>query len=183
MPHGSDLWVFGYGSLIWDPGFPWTEKHPAVLKGYHRRFCVASHRYRGTPEQPGLVLGLDRGGTCRGVVFRVAAPHVEDTLAYLWDREMISLVYRPRLVPVRMAGGRTVAACTFIVDRAHCQYCGCLDEAAIVERIAACAGERGPNFDYLANTVTHLTDLGMHDDRLADLLSAVRQRLGIAPPR
>lgn len=174
---GADLWVFGYGSLMWHPGFAHVEQQPAVLKGYHRRFCVASHRYRGTPDRPGLVLGLDRGGTCRGIAFRVAAPQVPDALDYLWDREMISRVYRPKQVPVRMACGRRAEAWTFVVDRGHCQYCACLDLDVTAERIAASAGERGPNLDYLANTVAHLESMGMHDRALRSLLDAVRRRI------
>ncbi len=176
---GADLWVFAYGSLMWNPGFPFLESHPAVIGGYHRRFCVSSHRYRGTPERPGLVLGLDRGGSCRGMAFRVAPDHVPETLEYLWEREMINRVYRPKLLPVRLRdGGGPVTACTFVVDRAHGQYCGCLDEATMAARIAGCCGERGPNLDYLANTVAHLKELGIHDKRLSSLLDAVNRRLG-----
>ena len=178
---GADLWVFAYGSLMWNPGFPFLESHPAVIGGYHRRFCVSSHRYRGTPERPGLVLGLDRGGSCRGMAFRVAPDHVPETLDYLWEREMINRVYRPKLLPVRLRdGGDPVTACTFVVDRAHGQYCGCLDEATMAARIAGCCGERGPNLDYLANTVAHLEELGIHDKRLSSLLDAVNRRLGPA---
>lgn len=176
---GADLWVFAYGSLMWNPEFPFLERHPAVLGGYHRRFCVSSHRYRGTPERPGLVLGLDRGGSCRGIVFRVAAERVPETLDYLWDREMLNRVYRPKLLPVRPRdGGVPVTACTFVVDRRHRQYCGCMDETAMAERIACCRGERGPNLDYLANTVAHLEAIGIHDRGLCSLLTAVRARMG-----
>lgn len=178
---GADLWVFAYGSLMWNPGFPFLESQPAVIGGYHRRFCVSSHRYRGTPERPGLVLGLDRGGSCRGMAFRVAPDHVPETLDYLWEREMINRVYRPKLLPVRLRdGGGPVTACTFVVDRAHGQYCGCLDEATMAARIAGCCGECGPNLDYLANTVAHLEELGIHDKRLSSLLDAVNRRVGSA---
>jgi len=173
----AELWVFAYGSLMWNPGFPYLEHHMAVLRGYHRRFCVASHRYRGTPERPGLVLGLDRGGSCRGMAFRVAAEHAAATLDALWEREMVNRTYRPRLLPVSLGCGRRVArACTFVVDREHSQYCPCLDEAEMVERIACCAGERGPNLEYLTNTVEHLEQLGIHDARLSALLHAVKRR-------
>lgn len=172
---GCDLWVFGYGSLMWNPGFPHLERQQAVLKGYHRHFCVASYRYRGTPDNPGLVLGLDRGGACRGIVFRVAAAEVPATLDYLWDREMSTRVYRPKLLPVRLPCGRSVTACTFVVDRAHRQYCRDLDDEAVVRRIAGCCGERGPNLDYLANTVEHLDALGIRDARLVRLLDAARR--------
>ncbi|HYD68457.1 gamma-glutamylcyclotransferase [Azospirillum sp.] len=173
---GTDLWVFAYGSLMWNPGFPFEERHAAVLHGYHRRFCVSSHRYRGTPERPGLVLGLDRGGSCRGIAFRVAAGNVPAALDYLWEREMITRVYRPKRLPVHvLGGGPVVEACTFVVDRRHRQYCGCLDETHMAERIAGCCGERGPNVEYLANTVDHLEQLGIHDARLARLMAAVRR--------
>ena len=127
--------------------------------------------------------GLGRGGSCRGLAFRVAAEHVPATLDYLWDREMINRVYRPKMVPVRLGGGQVgggrapVSACTFVVDRRHGQYCGCLDEATMADRIAGCCGERGPNLDYLANTVAHLEALGIRDRSLSSLLAAVRRRM------
>ncbi|MBP2314781.1 gamma-glutamylcyclotransferase [Azospirillum soli] len=181
---GAELWVFAYGSLMWNPGFPFLESRSALINGYHRRFCVSSHRYRGTPERPGLVLGLDRGGSCRGIVFRVAPDHVPATLDYLWEREMINRVYRPKLLPVRLRDGgvrdgdRTVTACTFVVDRRHGQYCGCLDEATMARRIAGCCGERGPNVEYLANTVAHLEELGIRDEQLFRLYAAVMAAVG-----
>lgn len=181
---GADLWVFGYGSLMWNPGFAFVERHAATLGGYHRRFCVASHRYRGTPERPGLVLGLDRGGSCRGIVFRVAANAVPAALDYLWEREMDNRVYRPRMLRVRLRDGASaegegaVEACCFIVDRAHRQYCGCMDAADMVARIAGCCGARGPNVEYLANTVAHLDQLGIRDVALHRLYLAVRDHGG-----
>ncbi|WP_084536377.1 gamma-glutamylcyclotransferase [Azospirillum halopraeferens] len=174
LPEGAELWVFGYGSLMWNPGFPFEEQRLAVLRGYHRRFCVASHRYRGTPERPGLVLGLDRGGCCRGMAFRVAAAQAPAVLDYLWDREMITRVYRPRLLPVRLACGGTVRACTFVVDRGHHQYRGCLCPEETAATIAACRGERGANLDYLASTVERLDALGIRDARLSALLAKAR---------
>lgn len=176
---GSDLWVFGYGSLMWNPGFDFLERHVGVLPGYHRRFCVWSLRYRGTPDRPGLVLGLDRGGSCSGMLFRVAAPKVPDTLEYLWEREMNSYAYSPKLLRVKLRGGTTaqghgeVRACSFVVNRSHVQYCNCLDEAGLISRIAECEGQRGSNLDYLANTVAHLGELGLHDRGLSRLYAAV----------
>jgi len=181
---GADLWVFGYGSLMWNPGFAFVERHAATLGGYHRRFCVASHRYRGTAERPGLVLGLDRGGSCRGIVFRVAADAVPAALDYLWEREMDNRVYRPKMLRVRLRdgvsaeGAGSVEACCFIVDRAHRQYCGCMDDADVVARIAGCCGARGPNIEYLANTVAHLDELGIRDVALHRLYLAVRDHGG-----
>ncbi len=170
----EDLWVFAYGSLMWDPGFPFTEQRLGVLRGYHRRFCIYSLRYRGTPEAPGLVFGLDRGGACRGMLFRVARAEAPPVLESLWRREMVTAVYKPKLLPVRADGGETLRACAFVVDRAHPQYCKGLDLAASAALIRRSAGERGPNIDYLANTVEHLETLGIVDRGLRQLLAAVR---------
>ncbi len=176
---GADLWVFGYGSLMWNPGFAYAERRAARLHGWRRRFCVWSFRYRGTPDRPGLVLGLDRGGSCRGVAYRVAAADAADVLDYLWEREMISRVYQPRLAPVRVLDdGRMVRACAFTVDRSHDQFCGGLDDDALAARIASCGGERGSNLDYLANTVLHLEREGAPDRGLARLLAAARALAG-----
>ncbi len=174
---GADLWVFAYGSLMWNPGFPHIERHVALLNGYHRRFCVASHRYRGTPERPGLVLGLDHGGSCRGIVFRIAAAEVPGALDYLWDREMTNRVYRPLFRRLRLQDGRAVEACCFVVDRRHQQYCGGLDEESVIQRIARCCGQRGPNTEYLVNTVQHLDALGIPDARLRRIYAGVRRKL------
>lgn len=177
LPPDSDLWVFGYGSLMWDPGFPFVEQRLGLLRGYHRRFCIYSHRHRGTPEVPGLVFGLDHGGACRGMVFRVAGSDVPGVLDYLWEREMAGAVYRPKLLPVRAEGGATVPACAFVVDREHPQYCKGLDLEASAALIRQGVGGRGRNLDYLANTVEHLDQLGIADHGLRALLKAA-----LAPP-
>ena len=158
----GDVWVFGYGSLMWRPGFPYLAVEPALLRGYHRAFCVYSVRYRGTPECPGLVTGLDRGGSCRGRAFRVAAANADAVRTYLDDRELVTGVYVRRIVPVELPGG-TVTAWTYVVDRTHRQYAGNLplDEAARV--ILGGRGTAGNNRDYLENTVAHLDDLGISD--------------------
>lgn len=169
---GRDLWVFGYGSLMWNPGFPHLEHRPALLHGYHRKFCIYSYRYRGTPERPGLVLGLDRGGSCRGIVFRVSPGDAPAVLEYLWEREMITGVYRPTQVVVS-AGGEKLRACTFVAQRRHRQYCGGLESARVAECIRGGCGDRGPNLDYLANTVLHLRELGIHDESLERLYADV----------
>lgn len=165
LPAG-DLWVFAYGSLMWDPDFPYVESRLALLRGYHRSFCIWSGRYRGTPAQPGLVLGLDRGGACRGIAYRVAAARVPEAIALLWDREMRRLTYQPRLVRVTHDAG-AVAALTFTADPRRSSYAGRLTDRVAAARIAACSGERGPNLQYLANTLRHLDALGLHDARLA----------------
>jgi cation transport protein ChaC len=177
-PDGS-LYVFGYGSLIWHPGFAFESAHPALLRGFHRRFCIRSERYRGTPEVPGLVLGLDRGGACRGVAFRVAPGRAAEVLAYLEEREMSGDVYHRRLLPVRLLdNGITRRAVSFVADRRSGAYCGALPPDAAAAAIARGHGVMGPNRDYLLNTVAHLRELGVRDaglDRIAALLSTAGQ--------
>lgn len=172
---GSDLWVFGYGSLMWDPGFDHEETASALLRGYHRDFCIRSVMYRGTPERPGLVLGLAPGGACRGVAFRVAALRVEETLAYLHQREMVHYVYHPRMVRLDL-GGRQVAAHTYVADTTDSSFCGRLSVEEAASIIAASAGIRGPNRDYLENTIAHLDATGVHDARLHRILEAIDRR-------
>jgi cation transport protein ChaC len=173
-PDTADFWLFAYGSLIWDPGFPFEEARPAKLMGFHRAFCLYSTRYRGTPEKPGLVLGLDKGGSCRGIAYRVANEHRETTMAYLWDREMLNRSYHCMDLPITLQDGREVVARTFVIDRDGQSYAGKLplEDAARIIRDAH--GQRGPNAAYLANTVEHLERLGLRDRRLAALLAAVR---------
>jgi cation transport protein ChaC len=171
---GRDLWLFAYGSLIWDPGFDYVAAKPALLRGYHRAFCLYSTRYRGTPERPGLVLGLDRGGACRGIAYRVTADRVEATMHYLWEREMLNRSYFCRRVRVRI-GSRDTPARTFIVDRAHRNYAGRLELDRTVEIIRDAEGQRGPCVAYLENTVKHLAELGIPDRRLQAILHAVRE--------
>lgn len=173
-PDTADFWLFAYGSLIWDPGFPFEEARPAKLMGFHRAFCLYSTRYRGTPEKPGLVLGLDKGGSCRGIAYRVAHAHRETTMAYLWDREMLNRSYHCMDLPITLLDGREVVARTFVIDRDGESYAGKLplEDAARIIRDAH--GQRGANAAYLANTVEHLERLGLRDRRLAALLAAVR---------
>ena len=174
-PPDADFWVFGYGSLMWHPGFPHVEVRVGLLHGYHRRFCVYSHRYRGTPECPGLVLGLDRGGSCRGLVFRVPAAEGEDVLAYLHEREMITGVYIPTWLNVETDQG-AVSAAGFVVDRDHEQYTGRLSAEETAKLILQGHGARGPCRDYLANTVRHLEGLGLGAGPLKRLLRLVEAR-------
>jgi cation transport protein ChaC len=177
LPLATDghLYVFGYGSLIWRPGFVHDQAHPALLRGFHRRFCLWSRLYRGTPEAPGLVLGLDRGGACRGLAFRVPAARAAEVLDYLEERENPAgeTVYHRRLLPVRLLdSGRGVAAITYVANRAHQAYCRPPAEEA-ARAIARGVGTTGPNRDYLLNTVAHLQALGVRDsalDRIAALL-------------
>jgi cation transport protein ChaC len=170
----GDFWVFGYGSLMWNPGFEHLDARPAMVVGFHRRFCLYSHRYRGTPARPGLVLGLDRGGSCRGVAFRLKAEQMASARDYLWDRELSSACYVPKLLTVRHADG-PVPCLAFTVDRLHPQYAGALDDETRARIIANSHGERGSNLDYLDNTLQHLSALGIVDRELIALSERAHQ--------
>jgi glutathione-specific gamma-glutamylcyclotransferase len=169
-----DFWIFGYGSLMWHPGFAYRERHPAVVRGYHRAFCVYSHRYRGTKEVPGLVLGLDRGGSCRGIAYGIDRAEGPSVFAYLYDREMGTGAYDPRWLATRLDDGRCVSAFAFVVDRAHQQYTGRLAIERIIELVRQGSGERGACLDYLVNTVAHLDALGIRESTLHAILSQVQ---------
>ncbi|MFT5539041.1 MAG: cation transport protein ChaC [Alphaproteobacteria bacterium] len=170
----GDLWVFGYGSLMWDPGFPFLARRPALLRGYHRALCVYSHVWRGTPACPGLVLGLDRGGACRGIAFRVAADEAAQVIDYLDRRERVTEVYVRKPMTVLLAGGERVVVETYVVDRAHLQYAGRLDPQESVRLVRQGSGRGGANFDYLENTVRHLDEMGLKEGALHDLARLVR---------
>jgi cation transport protein ChaC len=175
LPPGEDFWVFGYGSLMWHPGFPHIEVRAGRLHGYHRRFCVYSHRYRGTPECPGLVLGLDKGGSCRGLAFRVPASEGEEVIEYLYDREMVTGTYIPTWLKIETEPA-TVTAASFVVDRTHRQYAGPLTPEETAKLIAQGHGARGACSEYLANTVHHLEALGLGAGALKHLLHLVEAR-------
>lgn len=176
-PPDRDFWVFGYGSLMWNPGFPHEESLPAVIHGFHRAFCVYSIRYRGTQERPGLVLGLDRGGSCRGIAFRVAAANAAATWDYLTERELITHTYIPRDLPARIASGRIVVR-TFVVNHDHPQYAGKLAPEVAARMIAESRGRSGACREYLENTVRHLDELGIRDGPIHALLELLRRRCG-----
>ena len=169
------LWVFGYGSLIWDPGFPVSERRIATLKDWHRSFCMRSIHHRGTVENPGLVLALDRapGAACAGVAFRVEAGAESATIAALRERELISSAYLETVLEVETGEGR-ITALAYVIDPDHEQYCGNLPLAEQAQIIAHAFGGRGPNRDYLFATADHLASLGIADPDLAWLSTQVR---------
>jgi glutathione-specific gamma-glutamylcyclotransferase len=169
----DDLWVFGYGSLMWRPDFPYRERHLAQLHGYHRSLCIFSHVHRGTPEAPGLVLGLDRGGCCRGVAFRVAAADRTATIAYLRAREQVTGVYLERHVGVTQDDGRRARALTYVANRQHPQYAGRLPPGDLLRLVKQGVGISGANPDYVRATHAHLIEIGVSDPALAQIAAAL----------
>jgi cation transport protein ChaC len=159
----GDFWVFGYGSLMWRPGFEHVEARRARLSGYRRRLCIRSHVYRGTPERPGLVLGLERGGSCLGIAFRVEGSRADEVMAYLRAREMTTNVYHEKRLPVRLDNDVTVEAVSYVADRSHRQYVGGIGPDEMAATISGAAGEAGANEDYVLNTIAHLRELGIRD--------------------
>jgi cation transport protein ChaC len=169
---GDPVWVFAYGSLMWNPEMAFAETRPAVLHGFHRRFCLYSRDYRGTPARPGLVLGLDRGGSCRGLARRLPPDALAAAVDRLWAREMAGQVYDMRAVTVATPEGK-VAAYAFTVRRDNIDYAGRLPLDRVAAIISVAAGGRGTGRDYLANTVRHLDELGIRDRLLERLHKAV----------
>lgn len=173
----SPVWVFGYGSLMWDPGFAVRESRPALLRGWHRDFCIYSHHYRGTPEKPGLVLGLDAGGACRGIAHRFSARDKAAVRAYLWEREIRNDgVYHEIARPLRLDDGRVVEALVYVADRTHAQYAGALSDAALARLIRQGVGARGSCLEYTEHTIAHLDQLGLRETRLHRLLAMARRK-------
>jgi len=172
LPAG-DLWVFGYASLMWSPGFGHRERSPAFVYGFHRSLCIYSHRHRGTPERPGLVMGLCRGGSCWGMAFRVAASDAAAVLRALWHREMRNVVYQPRLVRARVRRGRVVQAVAFVADPCHRQFAGDLGVERTARLVAQGKGGRGHNIDYLRRTLKHMHEIGVRDPHLDRVLERV----------
>jgi cation transport protein ChaC len=175
----QQFWIFGYGSLMWRPGFDFLEQRPGTIRGYHRSLCVLSHVHRGTPERPGLVLGLDRGGACRGNLFRVAPDRWAETVAYLRAREQVTMVYREVETMATTPDG-PVPALTYAVDRRHHQYAGTLGHDRLVRLILQGAGQSGRCIDYVFNTVAHLRELGIHDENLERLAADPELQAAIA---
>jgi cation transport protein ChaC len=184
----SDLWVFGYGSLMWQPGFRYVEQSPAVLRGAHRALCIYSWVHRGTRQRPGLVLGLDRGGSCRGVAFRVAAAERDPVMQYLRERELVTDVYREVERTIVLPSG-PVTAVAYVVDRRHEQYAGPLPRDELLRLVRDGSGRSGTNADYVTSTVAHMRAVGIRDatlEWLTDNLGGRDQRtptLGGQRPR
>ena len=175
---GEEAWVFAYGSLMWNPALEFAEALPSRVEGWRRSFCFWTPLGRGTPELPGLMLALEGGGSCEGIAYRLAPHQVRSELAILWNREMLSGVYQARWVPTRLRDGRIVTAVTFVVDTAHCQYCGDLPIERAAHHIAFAEGRRGACRDYLTNTAEHARSLGIHDPYIEELVHRVADLRG-----
>jgi glutathione-specific gamma-glutamylcyclotransferase len=181
----GDLWVFGYGSLMWRPGFEFIEQVPARLIGEHRALCVYSFVHRGTPEKPGLVLGLDRGGACRGIAYRVAEKYRADTVAYLREREQVTSVYREviRSVWLENAARQRISALTYVVDRSHEQYAGRLSLTEQLRHVRQGHGRSGINRDYVLATVAAIEAAGFRDHQLHQLAAMLHDEArSLQPP-
>ncbi|MBT8408691.1 MAG: gamma-glutamylcyclotransferase [Alphaproteobacteria bacterium] len=176
----SPLWIFGYGSLMWNPGFDYSERVLARLPGYARSFCMRSIHHRGTEDDPGLVLALDahKKAQCHGLAFRVHEAQHDATMAYLRERELISSAYLEKVLDIHLEDGGVTPAVCYVVDTEHRQYCGGLPLAEQAEIIAHAVGGRGPNTEYLYNTADHLAELGIADPDLTWLAENVRRRAG-----
>lgn len=175
LPPG-DLWVFGYGSLMWNPGFTHDRRAQATIHGCHRALCVWSWVHRGTRAAPGLVLGLDRGGSCRGIAFRVPAPARHATIAYLYGRELVTDVYLPAARVISVAGVGTVCALTFVVDRRHPQYAGRLSNPTAAAVVRRARGRGGANLDYINSTLACLEALDIRCSQLERVRGALLGR-------
>ena len=162
-PDMDEFWVFGYGSLMWNPGFDYEAREIVVATGFHRALCIRSWVHRGTQERPGLVLGLDRGGSCKGTAFRIAPERRAAVVAYLRERELVTNVYLERHLKVRLSDGRAVMALGYIADRNHPQYAAGLAVEDAARIVAHAEGKSGRNLDYVANTVAHMKELGIRD--------------------
>jgi cation transport protein ChaC len=171
----EECWLFAYGSLVWNPLFHFEERRVVTTYGYHRRFCLWSRVNRGTPDKPGLVLGLDLGGRCRGVAYRIAPDKMEKELHLIWRREMLLGAYVPRWVRVS-DGESQFRAIAFTIDRAGAAYAGRLPPEAIIERLLTCHGRMGPGMEYLLHTAEALRACGVEDRHLRELCELARAR-------
>jgi cation transport protein ChaC len=174
VPAGHDVWVFGYGSLMWNPAINVVDSKKAHVRGYHRTFCLTLGAGRGTPQMPGLMLAIDRGGSCTGVAHCIAAGQVESELGVLWLREMVSGAYEPRWVSADVEGVKRLRVLTFVINRSHPRYEGHLAPDVAAQRIATAKGMLGTNREYLYRTVKYLSDLGIEDGPMHSLERQVR---------
>jgi glutathione-specific gamma-glutamylcyclotransferase len=168
LPPGEDVWLFGYGSLMWNPAIEYAERRAGTVNGWHRRFCLWLHMGRGSPDNPGLMLALDRGGRCAGMLFRIPAADARAELLLAWRRELFTGAYRSRWVTA-MTGNGPVRAVTFVANRAHLRYAGRLDELLVAARLASATGSLGSCRSYLAQTLAALRSVGLHDRKLERL--------------
>lgn len=173
-PVAREVWVFAYGSLMWNPAFHYAERRVVRIHGYHRRFCLWSFVGRGSAERPGLTLGLERGGSCAGIAFRIAAEEAEAELEVIWRREMVTGAYHPRWMVARGEAG-AVRAVSFVINRDHVRYAGLLPEDRVAEAIMRGQGRWGSCRDYLLETQAHLEEIGLTDRPLARLARRVRE--------
>ena len=171
---GKNIWIFGYGSLIWNPCFNFDMRIQAHLFGYHRRFCLRTTITRGSPENPGLVLGLDRGGSTKGILFRIPASIAIKECDVIWKREMLNGAYEPTWVRVRIRDGRELKALTFVIKRSHPSFAAPISDVESVKIIAEASGILGPNSEYLFNTAKALNREGIHDYKLRKLCDLVK---------
>ncbi len=176
---GQDVWVFGYGSLMWNPAFHFTEERGALLRGYHRRFCFWTPLGRGTPDNPGLMLGLITGGSCRGVAYRIAPELIEQELEIVWAREMMGDVYQPNWFNVTTDQG-PIRAIAFTLNRDHERYAGDLPVEVVTRHVATAAGRLGPCMDYLVHTVGKLEQIGVRRGPMHELLKRARAHRAVA---
>jgi cation transport protein ChaC len=176
----SPLWVFGYGSLIWKPEFEFEARQPARIHGYHRRLCLRSVSYRGTHDCPGVVAGLDRGGSCLGMAYRIGASEVPRVFRELWEREMFLGSYRPTWVRAQLLRGARVEALAFVVRRDAFNYGGRLADAELVEILARACGSKGSSLEYLQRTVAALHEAGLRDPHLERLMHRAEGRRSAA---
>ena len=173
-PAGEDVWLFGYGSLMWNPALHFVERCGGIVRGWHRRYCLWLHAGRGSPENPGLMLALDRGGSCAGVLFRIAAAEARSELLLAWRREMFTDAYNSRWVTVQTTDG-PVRAVTFVANRRHLRYAGPLEDQEIAARLASASGTLGTCREYLTETLAALRALGLRDHVLERLQWLMRQ--------
>jgi cation transport protein ChaC len=170
----KNLWVFGYGSLMWNPEFAYVEGHQARIYGFHRRLCLWSMRYRGTEENPGLVVGMAPGGSCLGMAFRVDDSVIHETMEYLFERELISNAYRPVVKPIHLVNGKKANALTFVSKKEHRQYAPKMSIEKITQIVSNAHGPRGSNSDYIINTADYLENMGIHKTEIHNVAERLK---------